>query len=88
MTSRATSTGTGITVGATASAVWMVTYQNIAGTITFSNAPLLIGNQYSQAAMTPPVLTVSASGNVITFLVTNQALCTTDSTIFGHLYAS
>jgi len=88
LTSRATTIGTGITVGATGFSLTAVSYQNIAGTVTVTAIGTPMASGTSQAALTAPQLTASAAGNVITLLVTNQALCTTDSTCFAEIYAS
>jgi len=88
LTSRATTIGTGITVGATGFSLTAVSYQNIAGTVTVTAIGTPMSSGTSQTALTAPVLTASASGNVITLKVTNQALCTTDSTCFAEIYAS
>jgi hypothetical protein len=80
--SRATSTGVGIAVGNTSSAEYTIAFSNISGTVALSTAAinLVTGTNVTTAtAMTAPVLTTSIIGNVIQFLVTNQALCTTDS---------
>ena len=89
VTSRATTTGTGIAIGNTSCSQYMVSYQNIAGTVTLPGAgPTLIWSQAVVAALTSPVITATASGTVITFLVANVNLCTVDSTCFTEVYAS
>jgi hypothetical protein len=81
VTSRAITTGTGIAIGNTSSNIYVLAWQNIAGTVTLSTAGITIlgTGQTTAAAMTAPTLTASASGATLTIFVTNNALATIDS---------
>jgi len=87
--SRSTTTGTGIAVGEVSTALYTLAYQNIAGTVSLPAAgPTLVTSQTTVAALTVPTVTATASGNVITILVSNVSLCTVDSTCYLDNYAS
>ena len=87
--SRSTTTGTGIAVGEVSTALYTLAYQNIAGTVSLPAAgPTLVTSQTTVAALTVPTVTATASGNVITILVSNVSLCTVDSTCYLDNYTS
>ena len=84
LTSRATTAGTCGIIGDTSASTYVFSYRNPAGTVALSTAgPTLITgtNQTTAAALGAPVLTVTVATNVLTFNVTNVALCTIDSQV-------
>lgn len=85
--SRSTTTGTGVAIGDTAASTYVLAYRNISGTVTLSTAGIsIVGTgQTTATALTAPVLTASASGSVITILVTNAALSTVDSEVIADI---
>jgi hypothetical protein len=90
VTSRATNTGTGVAVGDTGVAEYLLGFSNASGTASLSTSGItLVGTaQTNNATFVAPTLTASASGAVITIKVTNVALCTVDSTLFAEIRLS
>jgi hypothetical protein len=90
--SRATTIGSGIVVGDTSTAVYVLAYKNIAGTVTLGNSgtlTLVSGTNITTAtALAAPVLTASVATNVITVQVANVALCTIDSQVVAEIKAA
>jgi hypothetical protein len=86
LVSRATTTGTGIAVGDTAVATYVVGYKNVGGTVTLSTAGLtLVGAVQTTAAAMTSTLTATVATNVITINVVNTSLCTVDSEVYGDV---
>jgi hypothetical protein len=84
LSSRAATAGACGAIDDTSASTYVFSYKNHGGTVTLSTAgPTLISgsNQTTAAALAAPVLTATVATNVITFKVTNVALCTIDSQI-------
>lgn len=83
LVSRATTTGTGITLHATAASTYTITWSNLSGTVSIS-AVTLVGSSLvapTGSAITS-ALTATTSGGSIIFRVTNTNLCTVDTQLY------